>query len=33
VNAGDDYRGLGWAHGALTVQRPGAIVACEASAL
>ena len=23
----DDYRGLGWAHGALTVQRLGAMLA------
>ncbi|TPK51632.1 MULTISPECIES: hypothetical protein [unclassified Mesorhizobium] len=27
MNAGDDYRGLGWAHGALTVQRLGAMLA------
>ncbi|WP_214471048.1 hypothetical protein [Mesorhizobium sp. dw_380] len=27
MNTGDDYRGLGWAHGALTVQRLGAMLA------
>ena len=27
ANASDDYRGLGWAHGALTVQRLGAMLA------
>ena len=27
MNGADDYRGLGWAHGALTVQRLGAMLA------
>ncbi|TIO05616.1 hypothetical protein [Mesorhizobium sp.] len=27
MKTGDDYRGLGWAHGALTVQRLGAMLA------
>lgn len=27
MTTGDDYRGLGWAHGALTVQRLGAMLA------
>ncbi|MGX7876932.1 hypothetical protein ACVDG5_033595 [Mesorhizobium sp. ORM6] len=27
MNGDDDYRGLGWAHGALTVQRLGAMLA------
>lgn len=27
MKTGDDHRGLGWAHGALTVQRLGAMLA------